>query len=206
MRRSYSCSSTSAVCRSKPDAARVVAAGFRMTVADRHQREKRYTMVEEAAAASTRRPDIALSMKTARQSRKRHCRDAHLGIEILADVEVAAPAHRQRSTARSLRTSSDRPRGIRARSRRRRLPEGRQRRCRQTGTALRAFRENLHRASYLPGKNEGSARSRMVRRPGAAASTFGIEFTTRAVVATSPWIPPGIFIDNLGDPSISTAS
>jgi hypothetical protein len=25
-------------------------------------------------------------------------------------------------------------------------------------------------------------------------------------VATSPWIPPGIFIDNLGDPSISTAS
>ncbi len=60
--------------------------------------------------------------------------------------------------------------------------------------------------AYLPGKNDGSGRSRIVCRPGAAASTFGIEFTTIDAVAMSPWMPPAIFIDSAGEPSISTAS
>src|SRR5262245_56125202 len=59
---------------------------------------------------------------------------------------------------------------------------------------------------YLPGKKDGSARSRIVCRPGVASSTFGMEFTAIEAVATSPWMPPDTFIDRLGEPSISTES
>ena len=59
---------------------------------------------------------------------------------------------------------------------------------------------------YFPGKNDGSGRSRIVCRPGAASITFGIEFTTIDAVATSPWMPPASFIDSFGDPSMSTES
>ena len=39
-----------------------------------------------------------------------------------------------------------------------------------------------------------------------ASSTFGIELTTIDAVAMSPWMPPAIFIDSRGEPSISTES
>lgn len=61
-------------------------------------------------------------------------------------------------------------------------------------------------ANQRPAKKEGSARSRIVCRPGAACSTFGTELTAMDAVATSPWMPPAIFIARFGDPSISTAS
>jgi hypothetical protein len=45
-----------------------------------------------------------------------------------------------------------------------------------------------------------------VCRPGVACSTLGIELTTIDAVATSPWMPPTIFYEIFGDPSISTES
>ena len=48
--------------------------------------------------------------------------------------------------------------------------------------------------------------SRIVRKPGAAAITAGIEFTTIDVVAMSPWTPPAILELIFGDPSIRTRS
>src|SRR5262245_27330912 len=62
----------------------------------------------------------------------------------------------------------------------------------------------IHSSAHHPGKNDGSGRSRMVCRPGGASSTFGIELTAIDAVATSPWMPPAIFIDRFGDPWIST--
>jgi 4-aminobutyrate aminotransferase-like enzyme len=41
---------------------------------------------------------------------------------------------------------------------------------------------------------------------GAASSTFGIELTTIAAVAWSPWKPPAIFTDSRGTPSMSMRS
>ena len=52
----------------------------------------------------------------------------------------------------------------------------------------------------------GSTMSRIVRRPGAAWMTFGIELTTIDAVATSPWTPPAIFIESGGLPVMRTAS
>jgi len=42
------------------------------------------------------------------------------------------------------------------------------------------------RRVYRPGKYDGSARSRIVWRPGVAFNTFGIELTTMDAVPTSP--------------------
>src|SRR6185295_19385709 len=75
-------------------------------------------------------------------------------------------------------------------------------RLRELGRALRL---NVCR-TYRPEKNDGKGRSRIVCKPGAACSTLGIELTTIDAVATSPWMPPEIFIDRLGDPSMSTES
>ena len=46
---------------------------------------------------------------------------------------------------------------------------------------------------YVPPKNDGSRMSRIVRSPGAAVSTAGIEFTVIDEVAMSPCTPPAIF-------------
>ena len=46
---------------------------------------------------------------------------------------------------------------------------------------------------YFPGKNDGSGMSRMVRSPGAAVITCGIELTVIEAVAMSPWMPPCTF-------------
>ena len=59
---------------------------------------------------------------------------------------------------------------------------------------------------YLPPKNDGMGRLRIVCRPGVAPITFGIELTAIEAVAMSPWKPPATFIDRRGDPSISTES
>jgi hypothetical protein len=45
-------------------------------------------------------------------------------------------------------------------------------------------------SGYLAAKNDGNGMSRIVRRPGAAAMTRGIELTVIEAVAMSPWIPP----------------
>jgi hypothetical protein len=50
--------------------------------------------------------------------------------------------------------------------------------------------------------NDGSGRSRIVSRPGGAARTFGIEFTTTDAVAMSPGTPLCIRKDSGGVPSI----
>src|SRR5262249_19352541 len=68
------------------------------------------------------------------------------------------------------------------------------------------IRTGSRRKDQRPGKNDGSGRSRIVWRPGAAPRTFAMELTTIDAVATSPWMPPASFIDRLGDPSISTES
>src|SRR5262245_53473681 len=57
-----------------------------------------------------------------------------------------------------------------------------------------------------PGKNDGNGRSRIVWRPGDALRTCSIELTMIDAVATSPWMPPAIVIDNRGDPSLATES
>ena len=48
--------------------------------------------------------------------------------------------------------------------------------------------------------------SRIVRSPGGAWRTFGIELTVIDAVATSPWTPPASFICSGGLPAILTAS
>ena len=50
----------------------------------------------------------------------------------------------------------------------------------------------LARVRYRPPKYDGNGMSRMVRSPGSAAITFGIEFTVIDAVATSPCTPPAI--------------
>ena len=52
----------------------------------------------------------------------------------------------------------------------------------------------------------GSRMSRMVLKPGAAAITAGIAFTTIDAVAMSPGTPPSILECVRGNPSISTES
>ena len=54
--------------------------------------------------------------------------------------------------------------------------------------------------------NDGSAMSRIVRSPGAACSTFGIELTVIDAVAMSPCTPPAIIIESGGLPVMRTAS
>ena len=44
-----------------------------------------------------------------------------------------------------------------------------------------------------PPKNDGNGISRIVRNPGSAAMTLGMEFTVMDAVATSPCTPPAIF-------------
>ena len=56
-----------------------------------------------------------------------------------------------------------------------------------------AERPLLKAATYAPPKNDGSRMSRIVRSPGAAVSTAGIELTVIDAVAMSPCTPPAIF-------------
>ena len=51
-------------------------------------------------------------------------------------------------------------------------------------------RARTQRGGYLAAKNDGNGMSRIVRRPGAAAMTRGIELTVIEAVAMSPWMPP----------------
>ena len=57
-----------------------------------------------------------------------------------------------------------------------------------------------------PTPNDGSRMSLIVRSPGVATMTAGIEFTVIDAVAMSPCTPPSIFDEIRGDPSISTES
>src|SRR5713226_10130343 len=61
-------------------------------------------------------------------------------------------------------------------------------------------------SSYRPAKYEGNGRLRIVCKPGGAARTLGIEFTTMEAVEMSPGTPPGILILSFGLPSITVES
>src|ERR1700722_7597473 len=56
------------------------------------------------------------------------------------------------------------------------------------------------------GEKKLMGRSREVRRPAGAARMLGMELTTTAAVARSPWVPPGIVSFRLGVPVSSIVS